>query len=141
MATRESNKQAHPGKAIKAKKHWTKEEVQQECKAKEQAKAAQWEVNEWIIHHKAEFEHATLANKDIINATPHPPFTPMQQPAFHNHQNTYLFLVGETSKVDGSNEDTALFLGLENSDKASVMEEDQHPESDSPSQPVEKWKT
>jgi hypothetical protein len=41
MATRASNKQAHPGEAIKAKKRRTREEVQQECEAKERAKAAQ----------------------------------------------------------------------------------------------------
>jgi hypothetical protein len=43
--------------------------------AKTQAKAAREEAKQQSINCAAEFEHADLVNKDIVNATPCPPFT------------------------------------------------------------------
>jgi hypothetical protein len=86
IETQLSNKSAHPGLAIKAKQCQTMAEVQQEHKAKAQAKAAQEETKQWNINHAAEFEHAEMVNEDIIDATPHPSFAPKPQPAPNNHK-------------------------------------------------------
>jgi hypothetical protein len=65
---------------MKTTKHQTTAEVQEECAAKAQAKAAHEDARLQSINRTAEFEHANMANEVLVNATPHPPFTPKPWP-------------------------------------------------------------
>ncbi|KAI9463520.1 hypothetical protein BJY52DRAFT_1221525 [Lactarius psammicola] len=79
IETRVSNKTAHPGNTVKAPKHQSKAKVQHEREAKAEAKAARSEARQQSINRAAEFELADMANKDLVDATPHPVFTPRQR--------------------------------------------------------------
>jgi hypothetical protein len=76
METRARNKIAHPGHAVKTSKFRTTAEVQAERAAKAQAKAAQEKARQQSINRAAEFEHADMADEDLVDATPRPLFTP-----------------------------------------------------------------
>jgi hypothetical protein len=76
METRARNKIAHPRNAVKTSKRRTTAEVQAERAAKAQAKAAQEKARQQSINRAAEFEHADMADEDLVDATPRPLFTP-----------------------------------------------------------------
>ena len=140
METWAGNKQAHSGITIKGKMHRTTAEVQQECKVKAQAKATKEAKWKRFIKCTAEFEHDEMANEDIVDATPHPPFTQMQQQASQNHRNS-LSPVTEMSNVDTHDQiDMLLFVGQADCSDMSVIEEDIADKSDAPP-PVQKRPT
>lgn len=137
METRAGNKQAHPGITDKGKTRRTTAEVQQEREAKAQAKEAKKAERQRFIKRTAEFEHDEMANEDVVDATPRPPFTPMQRRASQNHQNS-LSPVTEMSDVDAHDQvDASLFVGQADCSDMSVIEEDIAAESDAPP-PVQK---
>ncbi|KAH9166464.1 hypothetical protein EDB89DRAFT_1910690 [Lactarius sanguifluus] len=75
MSTRASNKTAHPGNVVKNKRRTTAQ-VQEEKMAKAKAKEARKVAKQQGINRAAQFEHACLANEDLVDATPRPLFTP-----------------------------------------------------------------
>jgi hypothetical protein len=135
MSTRASNKEAHPGNAVKSKMRRTTAEVQQERAAKAQAKAAQDEVKRQNIDRTAQFEYTDMANEAMADATPRPP--PKLGPASSYHQNVNSPLTGmsEDDTVDGDS--SALF---EQPEITSDNEQEQVSNSEA-SPPVQKWKT
>ena len=86
METWAGNKQAHSGITIKGKMHRTTAEVQQEREVKVQAKATKEAKWKRFIKCTAEFEHDEMANEDIVDAAPHPVFTPKPWPASNNQK-------------------------------------------------------
>jgi len=132
METRARNKTIHPGLANKNTYHRTTAEVQQERAAKAQAKAAHKETKQQSIKHAAAFEHAEMANEDMVDATPRPLFTPKPWPPPRNRKTSNLIPVAETSDIEMS--DGALFV--ENSD---AMDESAD-ECDEQSPPAKKEK-
>jgi hypothetical protein len=100
IETRSSNKTAHPGDAVKTTKHRTTAEVQEGHVAKAQAKAAHEDARLQSINCTAEFEHADMANEDLVDATPRPPFTPKPWPQPHKQASSDLTPLAETSDVD-----------------------------------------
>lgn len=72
IGTRASNKQAHPGYAVRAKKRRTHEEVQRERTAKAQAMAAQERARQDDIDSVAEFERNDKIEEGLNDATPRP---------------------------------------------------------------------
>ncbi|KAF8506106.1 hypothetical protein JB92DRAFT_2964481, partial [Gautieria morchelliformis] len=85
METRASNKTAHPGRVAKAPPRRTTATVQEERTAKAEAKAALTEAKKKSIKRAAEFEHNDIANEDVMDVTPRPPFTPKPRP-LRNHK-------------------------------------------------------
>jgi hypothetical protein len=97
IGTRAKNKFAHPGQVTKSTvPRRTSAEVQQERDAKAQAKADREESKRRSINRAAEFEHTDMANEDLLNATPRPPFTPKPWPP----RNTKLVPVAESNELD-----------------------------------------
>ncbi|KAF8498390.1 hypothetical protein JB92DRAFT_3125310 [Gautieria morchelliformis] len=86
METWVSNKTAHPGRVPIAPPHRTTAKVQEERAAKAQAKAALIEAKVKRVNHAAEFDRDNIANKDLVDATPCPPFTPKPWPPLHNRK-------------------------------------------------------
>jgi hypothetical protein len=81
IKTRAKNKETHPGLPdLTSAPRRTSAEVQQERSSKAKAKAAQEAAKQHNIQRAAEFEHADMANEDIIDATPRPSFTPKAWP-------------------------------------------------------------
>jgi hypothetical protein len=115
IATRSSNKSAHPGLVVKGKQRRTTAEVQQEREAKAQAKAAQEKTKRQNINRTAEFEHAEMANADIVDATPRPSFTPKPRPAPNNYRKAGLSPITESS-------DGEIFEGYDESFVSSCLE-------------------
>jgi hypothetical protein len=78
METQATNKTAHPGDVVKAttKQCRTTAEVEEERRAKAQAKLDLEVAKQLHIICAAEFEHADMANADRLDATPHPVFIP-----------------------------------------------------------------
>ena len=101
MVTQASNKTTHPGNAVKTTKHRTTAEVEEERAAKAQAKAAHEEARQQSINRAAKFERADMANENLVDATPRPPFTP-KQPQYQTHSD--LTPLAETSDVDMSDD-------------------------------------
>jgi hypothetical protein len=109
--TRASNKLAHPGELLAPKLRRTKGEVEAEHAAKAQAKVDHEEAKKQSIICAAEFEHADRANKDFVNATPHPPFTPKPWPPIRNKKKANPIPVAETTDVKMSDDvDNASFI-------------------------------
>lgn len=137
IETRSSNRLTHPGLAIKTTQRRTSAEVQQEREAKAKAKAAQQEAKQQSIKRAANFEHAEMANEDIVDATPRPVFTPKPWPASNNHKNAHLTPIAETS-------DGEIFDGFDAASFApsypekSVSDDDSDIESDGPPPPAKK---
>ena len=100
IKTWSSNKTAHPGDAVKTTKRRTTAEVQEERAAKAQAKANREDARLQSINRTAEFEHADMANEDLADATPRPPFTPKPWPRPHKQASSDLTPLAETSDVD-----------------------------------------
>jgi hypothetical protein len=140
IETRVSNKSTHPGNIFKPNvPHRTSAEVQQEHEAKAKAKADREEAKRQSIVHTAEFEHANLANEDMIDATPRPLFTPKPWPPPHNHKNAKLVPITESSDVKmGDDFDKASFVPVPS--EQSVAEDESAIESDDPTPPSKKQK-
>ena len=112
IETRAKNKTTHPGKAVKFSQRQTKVEVQQEKDAKAQAKLALAEARQQSINCTAEFEHANVANEDMVNVTPCPNFTPNPRPLIHNPKKSPLISFSGKSNIRVSNnldEDETVF--------------------------------
>jgi hypothetical protein len=80
--TRAKNKTTHPGKVVTSSQapRRTKAEVQEDKAAKAQAKADAAAAIQQSINRTAEFEHADIANEDMVDATPRPISTPKPRP-------------------------------------------------------------
>ncbi|KAF8502579.1 hypothetical protein JB92DRAFT_2973067 [Gautieria morchelliformis] len=115
METRASNKTAHPGRVAKAPPRRTTATVQEERTAKAEAKAALTEAKKKSIKRAAEFERDDIANKDVMDVTPHPPFTPKPRPlrnrkANHTSQSN-LNPIKESSDVEMTDDcDQSVFI-------------------------------
>ena len=91
------------------------------------------------IVHTAEFEHANLANEDMIDATPRPPFTPKPWPPPRNRKNAKLVPITESSDVKmGDDFDKASFVPVPS--EQSVAEDESAIKSDDPTPPSKKQK-
>ncbi|KAF8508180.1 hypothetical protein JB92DRAFT_2954585 [Gautieria morchelliformis] len=119
METRASNKTAHPGRVAKAPPRRTTATVQEErtakAEAKAEAKAALTEAKKKSIKRAAEFERNDIANEDIMDVTPRPPFTPKPRPlrnrkANHTSQSN-LNPIKESSDVEMTDDcDQSVFI-------------------------------
>ena len=130
METRATNKTAHPGDVVKAttKQCQTAAEVEEERRAKAQAKLDLEVAKQLRIIRAAEFEHADMANADRLDATPHSVFTPKPR-----KQTQYSPAPTETSDVemlDDRDFDKAEFTPPSADD--SVTEDNSAVESDPP---------
>ncbi|KAH9027217.1 hypothetical protein EDB85DRAFT_1893035 [Lactarius pseudohatsudake] len=96
MSTRASNKMAHPGNIVKHKCRTTAQ-VQEEKMAKAKAKEARKVAKQQGINRAAQFEHACLANEDLVDATPRRLFTPKRR---HNQMQSDLTPISKTSDSD-----------------------------------------
>ena len=131
LGTRASNKLVHPGKPIAPKPHRTKGEVKAKHAAKAQAKVDYKEVKKQSIIHAAEFKHADRANEDLVDSTPHPPFTPKIWPPLHNKNKANPIPVVDISDVEMSDDvDNTSFVPSYS--KKFVSEDDSAIESDNP---------
>jgi hypothetical protein len=99
METRASNKIAHPGAVTKGVRRRTTAEVQEERTAKAEAKAAREEAKQRSINRTAEFELNEMANEDVVDTTPRPPFTPKPWPLPRNRKSNLIPMEG-TSDVE-----------------------------------------
>ena len=122
IGTRASNKLAHPGQVAKTSTCRTSAEVQQERKAKAKAKADCDDAKQQSIIRAAEFERAEMANEDMVNTTPCPPFTPKPWPPPRNKKKAGK--VVESSDVEMDQ--------LDASSLSPVYKDDSVTESDSP---------
>jgi hypothetical protein len=104
---------------------------------KHTAKVNQEAEQQQNIQHAAEFKHANMANKDFINTTPCPLFTPKVRPPPRDCKKTSLAPVIEISNNSGDNTDAALFKPPYS--EGSVTEEESAAESD-PQPPAKKLK-
>ena len=128
--TRASNKLVHPGELLAPKHHRTKDEVKAECAAKAQAKVDREKAKKQSIIRAAEFEHADKADKDIVDATPRPAFTPKPWPPPHNKKKANLIPVAKISDVEMSGVDDGSFVPPRSEKSVSV--DDSAVESDNP---------
>ncbi len=124
METRVGNKTAHPGNLIKSTRR-TKAEIEEERVAKAQAIAARTEAKQQHINRTVAFEHADMANEDIVNATPRLLFAPKRPASTCNSTPTDLAMSGfeilEDSESDSSESDVA--VTMENSSVESSSDE------------------
>ena len=109
LATRSKNKTVHPGTVDKAQQRRTKEEVKEEKEAKARAKKALAEARQQSINRAAEFEHAAIANEDMVDATPRPTFIPKPRPLL-KRKNSPLTSLADTSDVEADNVDGSPFI-------------------------------
>lgn len=125
METRVGNKTAHPGKIGKPTRR-TKAEIEQERVRKAQATAARTEAKQQCINRTAAFEHADMANEDIVDATPRPPFARKRPASTRNSTPTDLAMSGvEDSEFDSS--DKGVAVATENSSVESSSDESPPP--------------
>jgi hypothetical protein len=108
MNTRVKNKTAHPGFPDKAKTCQSSAEVQQECMAKAQAKAAREKAKQNSVQRTAKFKLAALV-EDSVDTTPCPLFTPKQMSQSWNQAYSSLTPIPATSNVETSDFNRALF--------------------------------
>jgi hypothetical protein len=137
IETRAKNKTTHPGKIVKPSQKRTKAEVQQEKDAKAEAKAALEEARQQSIGRAAMFEHADIANEDMVDATPRPTFTPKSKPFSHNPKNSPLTPFADTSDIDGLGETP---FKPNSPDKSLVDTDNSAEDSDTPVPPSKKSK-
>ena len=78
----------------------TTAEVHQEHAVKVQEKAAKEEAKQQSINRAAEFEHADMANEDIVDTMPRPPSTPKRWRTSSSQKDTCLTSPTETSNVE-----------------------------------------
>jgi len=100
METHVCNKMAHPGNIDKSTTHRTKTEVEEECTTKAQAVATCAGAKQQGINHIAEFEHANMVDEDMVNATPHPLFTPKARPSTHHQKDSTLAVTTDLETSD-----------------------------------------
>jgi len=91
---------AHPGKFSKPASHQSSAEVQQE----HDAKADREEAEQQSIACTAKFEQADIANENIVDATPHPHFSPKPWPPPYNHKGAKLVPIAELDDTEISHE-------------------------------------
>ena len=126
METRVGNKAAHPGNIIKPTARRTKAEIEQERVRKAQATAARTEAKQQRINRTAAFEHADMANEDIVDATPRLPFAPKRPASTCNSTPTDLAMSGvEDSEFNSS--DKGVAVATENSSVESSSDESSPP--------------
>jgi hypothetical protein len=132
IGTRASNKLAHPGQITKSSvPRRTSTEVQQEREAKAKAKADREEAKQKSIKRTADFERADLANEDLVDATPRPPFTPKPWPPPRNKKKSKLTPVAEA--VDNTDLDDTPLTPVPADDSVTEDESDAKLEDDSSS--------
>ena len=124
---------------MKTTKCQTTAEVQEERAAKAQAKATHEDARLQSINHTAEFEHADMANEDLVDATPCPPFTPKPWPRPHKQASSDLTALTETSNVDLSDNFKKASFTLPTS-KCSVTTDESAIDSDMPTPVTKKLK-
>lgn len=101
IGTRASNKTTHPGRFEKPKApRRTSAEVQEEREAKAKAKADREEAKRKSITNVAEFEHADMANEDLLDATPRPLFTPKPWPRSKSKKRSRVDPPAEPNEVE-----------------------------------------
>ncbi|KAF8802625.1 hypothetical protein BYT27DRAFT_7260921 [Phlegmacium glaucopus] len=130
METRTRNRTTHPGLADKTTNRRSTAEVQQERAAKACAKAAHKEAKQQSIDRAAAFEHAEMANEDMVDTTPRPSFTPKPWPPPRNHKTSNLIPIAESSDSDVEMSGSAFFVEI-----SDVMDEST---DDEPSSPAKK---
>ncbi|KAM6503850.1 hypothetical protein JOM56_000793 [Amanita muscaria] len=143
IETRARNKLAHPGNVLKsAVPRRTSDEVQDERDAKAKAKADREAAKRKSILRTAEFEQADIANEDIVDATPRPPFTPKPwPPRAHNHKSTSLGPITESSDVEmGDDIDRESFAPAPSEQSTTENDSDSAIESDDRTPPAKKQK-
>jgi hypothetical protein len=140
IKTRASNKSVHPGNVCKpAVPRRTSAQVQQEREAKAKAKSVREEARQQSIIRTAEFEHADMANEDMVDATPRPPFTSKRWPPPRNHKSAKLVPVTGSSDVEMSdNCDKASSAPA--SSEQSVAEDESAIERGDPTPPAKRQK-
>jgi hypothetical protein len=141
METRPRNKTTHPGKVTKTSApRRTSAEVQKEREAKAKAKADREEAKKRSIIRAAEFEHADMANEDMVDATPRPPFTPKPWPPPRNRKKVKPVPNAESSEVEIG--DDNLDLDFDKTSLTPVPSDDSitEDESDDPTPPAKKQK-
>jgi hypothetical protein len=93
-------------------------------------------VRQQSINCAAEFEHDDIANKDLVDATPRPPFTPRQWPPPRNRTNPDLSPLTEVLDIEMSDDFDKASYAPPNSEK-SITGDDLDFESD-PAPPPKK---
>ena len=140
IKTHAKNKLAYAGMALKVtvQPHQTTAEAQQEHVMKAQAKTAKEEAKQQSINHAAEFEHANMANKDIVDAMPCPLFTPKLWPTSHSQKDTCLTPLTKMSDIEMAEGFDAASFEVPFSKKS--ITDDSAVESDNTPRPVKKLK-
>jgi hypothetical protein len=138
VETRSKNKATHPGKVDKPAQRRTKEEVKQEKEAKAQAKKTLAEARQQSINRAAEFEHANIANEDMVDATPRPTFIPKPRPLSLKRKNSPLTSLPNTSDVEADDVDDSPFIANSESLPADTDDSSMDVESDGPPAPPTK---
>ena len=144
IETRATNKFTHPGNIFKpAVPRRTSAQVQEERDAKAQAKADREEAKRQSIVRAAQFEHADMANEDVVDMTPRPPFTPKPWPPPRNRKAAKLVPITESSDVEMGDEfDKESFAPvLSEQESVRVTEDESAVDSDGPTPPAKKQKT
>lgn len=102
LETRAANKSTHPGNITKTGvPRRTPAEAKKLRETKAAAKAQRQAAKTKSIVRTAEFEHADMANEDLVDATPRPPCTPKPWPPLRNKKKAKLVpTVAESEPVD-----------------------------------------
>jgi hypothetical protein len=136
METRASNKFAHPGNIIKAAvPRRTSAQVQEERDAKAQADEDREEAKRQSVIRAAKFERADMANEDIVDMTPRPPFTPKPWPPPRNRKAAELIPIAESADVEMGDEFDAQSFAPALPEEESVTEDESAVESDTTPRP------
>lgn len=132
MGTWSRNKSTHPGNISKPAPRRTSAEVQQEREAKAKAKADREEAKKRSIVRTAEFERADLANEDMVDATPRPPFTPKSWPPSRDQKKAEALVSIEDSSEVEARDDSDFALGPVASEDQSNAEDESSDEATPP---------
>ncbi|KAH9026130.1 hypothetical protein EDB85DRAFT_1893546 [Lactarius pseudohatsudake] len=115
----------YTGNIVKHKRRTTAQ-VQEGKMAKAKAKEAHKVAKQQGINRAAQFEHACLANEDLVDATPRPLFTPKRR---HNQIQSDLTPISKTSDSDSHSDSN----NNGDSDNDRDSDNDSDPDSDSES--------
>ena len=138
METRASNKFTHPGNISKPALRRTSAKVQEERDAKAQANADREEAKRQSIIRAAEFEHADMANEDMVDMTPRPPFTPKPWPPPRDRKPPKTVPITESSDVEMGDESDKNSFAPEPSEQESATEDESAVDSDGLTPPAKK---
>ena len=132
---------AHPGNICRPNiPHQTSAEVQQDHNAKAKAKKYLEEMKQQSVMCTTKFKAADIANKDRVNATPCPPFTPKPWPSPHDMKLVPITKSNKSSNTEMGNEfDRESFVPELSED---MVSEDglSATESNEPTPVAKKWK-